>query len=171
MKKGRIWIVWAFLLMYLFCLLYITLLSRSGSSSRIFRADVFASWRMWFGGNAVKGRSILQNVALFVPLGFFLTQALSLPKRRGRFLIAVGIGFAVSLLIETVQYYTGRGWFDVEDLFNNTLGAAVGSGLFFAVERMAGKGKAGRVACDVLSVILIAAGVVGCLQMKKMIGR
>ena len=74
-------------------------------------------------------------------------------------------------MIETVQYHTGRGWFDVEDLFNNTLGAAIGSGLFCVVDRIMGKRKAGRVACEVVSVLLILAGIVGCLQMKKIVGR
>ena len=58
-----------------------------------------------------------------------------------------------------------------EDLFNNTLGATIGSGIFWAVDRIMGKRKAGRVACEVVSVLLILAGIVGCLQMKKMVGR
>lgn len=106
---------------------------------------------------------------LLVPQGFLLTQVLR--DRRYRFPAAVLLGFAVSLLIETIQYFTGRGWFDAEDLFNNTLGAAIGSGLFCAVDRIMGKGKAGRVACEVVSVLLILAGIVGCLQMKKIVGR
>ena len=91
--------------------------------------------------------------------------------RKYRFPAAVLLGFAVSLLIETIQYFTGRGWFDAEDLFNNTLGAANGSVLFIGIDRIMGKGKAGRAACEVVSVLLILAGIVGCLQMKKMVGR
>ena len=53
-------------------------------------------------------------------MGFFLMQVLS--GRKYRLSAAALLGFAVSLLIETVQYHTGRGWFDAEDLFNNTLG-------------------------------------------------
>ncbi len=171
MRKHRNidWKTWFFLLLYLCCVLYITLLSRGDSLKRIFRADVFTSWRMWFEWNAARGRSILQNIILFVPMGFFLKQVLS--GRKYKFPAAVLLGFAVSLLIESVQYHTGRGWFDAEDLFNNTLGAAIGSGLFCAVDRIMGKGKAGRVACEVVSVLLIAAGIIGCLQMKKMVGR
>lgn len=167
--ENRKWIAWLFLLLYLCCVLYITLLSRGDSLKRIFKADVFTSWRMWLGGSAARGRSILQNVALFVPLGYFLTRVL--PDKKHRFPAAVLLGFAVSLLIETVQYHTGRGWFDAEDLFNNTLGAAIGSGLFCAADRIMGKRKAGRMACEVLSVLLILAGIVGCLQMKKIVGR
>ena len=167
--ENRKWIAWLFLLLYLCCVVYITLLSRGDSLKRIFRLDVFTSWRMWLGGNAARGRSILQNIMLFVPLGFFLTQVLR--DRKYRLPVDVLLGFAVSLLIETVQYHTGRGWFDAEDLFNNTLGAAIGSGLFCVVDRIMGKGKAGRVACEVVSVLLILAGIVGCLQMKKIVGR
>ena len=166
---NRKWIARLFLLLYCCCVVYITLLSRGDSLKRIFRLDVFTSWRMWLGGNAARGRSVLQNIMLFVPMGFFFTQVLS--GRKYRFPAAVLLGFAVSLLIETVQYHTGRGWFDAEDLFNNTLGAVIGSGLFCAVDRIMGKGKAGRVTCEVVSVLLILAGIVGCLQMKKMVGR
>ena len=167
--ENRKWIAWLFLLLYLCCVVYITLLSRGESSTRIFRADVFTSWRMWLGGNAARGMSILQNIALFVPMGFFLTQVLR--DRKYRFPAAVLLGFAVSLLIETIQYFIGRGWFDAEDLFNNTLGATIGSGIFWAVDRIMGKRKAGRMACEVVSVLLILAGLIGCLQMKKIVGR
>ena len=168
-EESRKWIAWLFLLLYLCCVVYITLMSRGDSLKRIFRVDVFTSWRMWLEGNAARERSILQNIALFVPLGFFLTQVLR--DRKYRFPAAVLLGFAVSLLIETIQYFTGRGWCDAEDRFSNTLGAAIGSGLFCAVDRIMGKGKAGRAACEVVSVLLILAGIVGCLQMKKMVGR
>ena len=167
--ENRKWIAWLFLLLYLCCVVCITLLSRGDSLKRIFRVDVFTSWQMWFEGNAARGRSVLQNIALFVPMGFFLTQVV--PERKYKFPAAVLLGFAVSLLIETIQYFTGRGWFDAEDLFNNTLGAAIGSGLFCAADRIMGKRKAGRMACEVVSVLLILAGIVGCLQMKKIVGR
>ncbi|MBQ6609068.1 MAG: VanZ family protein [Oscillospiraceae bacterium] len=122
--------------------------------------------RLCLGGVIAKG--LPQPVAADSSLNF---QRLILQDRKYRLPVAVLLGFAVSLLIETVQYHTGRGWFDAEDLFNNTLGAAIGSGLFCAADRIMGKRKAGRMACEVVSVLLILAGLVGCLQMKKLVGR
>ena len=122
--------------------------------------------RLCLGGVIAKG--LPQPVAADSSLNL---QRLILQDRKYRLPVAVLLGFAVSLLIETVQYHTGRGWFDAEDLFNNTLGAAIGSGLFCAADRIMGKRKAGRVACEVVSVLLILAGLIGCLQMKKIVGR
>ncbi len=53
---NRKWIARLFLLLYLCCVVYITLLSRGDSLKRIFRLDVFTSWRMWLGGNAANGK-------------------------------------------------------------------------------------------------------------------
>lgn len=82
---------------------------------------------------------IVLNIALFVPLGFFVRVA----GKRGVF-TAVLVGFTLSLLIEVTQY-TGV-WgvfpcayriFDVDDLLTNTAGAIVGSILAFVVPRNA----------------------------------
>jgi len=60
---------------------------------------------------------------MFVPLGFFL------PKFTGRIdkcWKALGIGLFISLIIEITQFITHRGFFDVDDLFLNTLGSVIG---------------------------------------------
>lgn len=77
------------------------------------------------------------NVLLFVPLGFFLRVL----GGRG-IVVALLVGFGISLIIETTQL-TGV-WgvfpcayrvFDVDDLLTNTTGAVVGSLLSLAVPR------------------------------------
>lgn len=67
-------------------------------------------------------KSSLLNVALFVPLGFFLTV---LWKRFGKVWWTVLFGFFTSLTIELLQIFTYRAT-DVNDLITNTLGTLVG---------------------------------------------
>lgn len=84
------------------------------------------------GASGLRSPAVMQlvlNVALFVPLGFFVRALL----RRG-VVAATAIGFAVSLLIETTQltgiwglYDCAYRFFDVDDLLTNTSGAALGS--------------------------------------------
>lgn len=71
---------------------------------------------------------VVFNVVFFVPLGFFLAHR----WRRG-ILASTGIGFAVSLTIESTQgtgiwgiYACPYRLADVDDLMTNTLGAAIG---------------------------------------------
>ena len=71
--------------------------------------------------------NILGNVIGFIPYGFIL-PVIAHKCRRGTFIISSG--FALSLLVETVQLFARVGCFDVDDLILNTLGAAIGYLLF-----------------------------------------
>lgn len=73
--------------------------------------------------------NIFGNVIGFIPYGFIL-PVIAHKCRRGTFIITSG--FALSLLVETVQLFARVGCFDVDDLILNTLGAAIGY-LLFAV--------------------------------------
>ena len=66
---------------------------------------------------------MLLNFLLFLPLGVLLP--LLFPGRRWSWQRALAAGFALSLLIETVQYFGGRAA-DIDDLMMNAAGAAFG---------------------------------------------
>ncbi len=84
----------------------------------------------------LRNRAFLQvvlNVALFLPFGPFVR----LITHRG-VLVATGLGFAVSLLIEVTQltgvwgaYPCAYRLFDVDDLLTNTLGAFLGAAVTY----------------------------------------
>ena len=73
-------------------------------------------------------RDTYLNILVFVPLGFLLPQV----WRRARWWKVLLIGFGVSLLIEALQLVTRLGWFDIDDILANTLGAVAGY-IVFAV--------------------------------------
>lgn len=71
------------------------------------------------------------NIAAFMPLGFFLPAAFKgLSSKRVMFFSVIFITSA-----EVLQLISRRGVFDVDDLLLNSLGCALGLGLF----RLAGK--------------------------------
>ena len=72
-------------------------------------------------------RNIILNILLFVPLGIFLPLY---TKKIEKICIVIPIGFAITLLIEFIQYSTGYGIFELADLLNNTIGVVIGYGLY-----------------------------------------
>lgn len=48
------------------------------------------------------------------------------------------IGFFFSVLMETLQLVTHLGWFDLDDLLNNTIGCMVGVGFYRVLLRERG---------------------------------
>lgn len=72
-------------------------------------------------------RDLILNIVCFIPLGM-LVGLLSEKYRWAKALLA---GLLVSLTIEFSQLIWHRGVFDVNDLFNNALGALIGG--FIAV--------------------------------------
>lgn len=70
------------------------------------------------------------NILLFIPFGF-LPPMIS-ERFRSLWLTTV-TGFIFSAGIETMQYITGRGLTEVDDVINNTIGAFVGYMLYVGV--------------------------------------
>lgn len=71
---------------------------------------------------------IIRNILLFIPFGYVLPCIL---KRLQKVLWGVVlIGFVCSLLTETIQLLTHLGWFDLDDLLNNTIGCIIGVVLY-----------------------------------------
>ena len=74
--------------------------------------------------------SVIQNIVVFIPIGFTLSVVF---KNKHRFIIPLAISLGLSLLIETSQLLLQSGYFELDDLFNNTLGGIIGIILFLIV--------------------------------------
>ena len=97
-----------------FLILYITLLRRAPGYNENSRLHL----KLWPNAGVWAGN--LLNLILYVPLGW--TSQRWKPNRK-RIVIAA---FMLSVCCEVLQYFTGRGMADVNDILFNTLGAAVG---------------------------------------------
>ena len=96
-------------------ILYLTLLKRTVLPDYLFFG------LFWELSNHMWG-DILKNIALFVPFGFVIGG------RKG-----VLLGFLFSSGIEAAQYVTRLGYCELDDIMNNTIGAAVGAGFRYCI--------------------------------------
>lgn len=86
--------------------------------------ELFSSYRAIFvERNKTLLISVLQNILMFVPIGITLPIVL---KNKHRLILSLLICFFLSLLIETCQLLLKSGFFELDDLFNNTLGGLIG---------------------------------------------
>ena len=109
---------------YLSIMLIITFLSREGGSRNGgFDLEIFSTW----GINDRNNAFVIENILLFIPYGCLACWAF---RRMRKFFACLALGGFTSLLIETLQLLTGRGFFQIDDILTNTLGAAAGFLLF-----------------------------------------
>ena len=112
---------------YMAVLIVITFLSReSGSRSDVFDLELFSTW----GINNRNNAFVIENVLLFIPYGLFYCWNFS---GSGKVLRCTFLGAVISLGIETMQLVTGRGYFQIDDIVTNTLGAFIGALLFACI--------------------------------------
>ena len=76
---------------------------------------------------------MIENVLLFLPFGFLGGWAFEAMRN---VLCCTMLGAAVSVGIECLQLVTGRGFFQIDDILTNTLGAFLGSLVFWLLRRM-----------------------------------
>lgn len=111
---------------YMAVMLVITFWSReSGSRAGVMDLEPFSTW----GINSRNNAFVIENVLLFIPYGFLFCWNL---PRKGRVFRCVLSGAALSLGIEIMQLATGRGYFQLDDIMTNALGAFIGAVVFAA---------------------------------------
>jgi glycopeptide antibiotics resistance protein len=125
-------IAYAFFGACCFVILYITLLSRDATRSRVIDLELFSTW----GINARNNAYVIENVLLFIPFGF--AACLALPKVRNLILCAL-FGLAGSVAIEVLQLASRRGYFQVDDILTNVIGALIGWLLYWIARGLIGK--------------------------------
>lgn len=110
-RKDKQWFPTAY---SVFMILYITLLRRAPGYNENIRLHL----KLWPNAGVWAGN--LLNLILYVPFGW--TSQRWKPNRK-RIVVAA---LMLSVCCEVLQYFTGRGMADVNDVLFNTLGAAVG---------------------------------------------
>ncbi|MBQ3601752.1 MAG: VanZ family protein [Lachnospiraceae bacterium] len=121
-------LVSGFLLCYCVIVLGATVFSRKKLYHLEMQIQLFSTYReAWNTWSVYEWRNLILNILMFVPLGFLLPFTSHTFKKWRNVYFS---GFLFTLLIETVQLITGRGTFEVDDLFNNLLGAMIGYGFY-----------------------------------------
>ena len=117
----------ALLAVYLIFSFYLTVVSRASSENNLIRTEWFEGYKS-IHDFYVNSENYL-NILLFVPIGCLV----GLVVKKYRLICAFLVGLFVSETIECSQLIWHRGVFDVNDLFNNTIGALVGGLIAVAV--------------------------------------
>lgn len=121
-------LLWLAFLGYLVIVIFATMLRWDGFFHREWNLHLFRAWReAWNNFSTKNWANVLLNIAMFAPLGFLLPL---MGKKFRKWYVTIPTGFAASLAIELLQLAMGRGICDVDDLFCNALGAAMG---YFAI--------------------------------------
>lgn len=108
---------------YLGLVFFVTVFRTSGMHREV-NLHLFRAWREALNNfSQHRWLNVLLNIAMFCPLGFLLPI---MNHKFGKWYKTISAGFGFSLVIELLQLAFFRGIFDVDDLFCNTLGAAVG---------------------------------------------
>lgn len=102
---------------YVFMVVVITFFSRLEGSTDIVNLELFSTFRP----DMLSKKFIVENIVMFIPLGIFL-------RWYGLKRVWLGVAFimASSTLIELMQYLTGRGHAEVDDILTNTIGGIMG---------------------------------------------
>ena len=72
---------------------------------------------------------VVENVLLFIPFGVMVPMRFRWLRR---FSDCVFMGMVCSIFIETIQYFTGRGFTQLDDVVMNTLGTICGYLIYYA---------------------------------------
>lgn len=112
-------VLFAVLGFYMSYVVYLTLSGREAGSREGINLKLFSTL-FKSGGLTVFG---VENVLLFVPFGVLIP--LIWQKFRKAYKTAI-LGFIISLIIESAQLITHRGYFELDDIILNTLGTFIG---------------------------------------------
>lgn len=111
---------------YMFLVLASTVLSRSTRETYTYQLELFWSYRAWMAGSTIALWEIISNILMMMPYGFLLPLARG--KKCAKMTILSGLG--CSICIEILQLVLKRGLFEFDDMFHNTLGAALGYAVY-----------------------------------------
>jgi glycopeptide antibiotics resistance protein len=114
---------------YIAAYIYLTLLSRSEIDvpyvTGVELRPLAAIRRALRSGSVIPIRGIILNVLLFIPMGYLLPLIFK-KLRKHSAIDVVLICLLISLATETLQLVFRVGWFDADDIINNTIGALIG---------------------------------------------
>ena len=140
MGKNRERVVaWVLLVLYIGFIIYTTLLCREPGDYRQYNFQLFWSYQRFFDDIEPQGRQILLNILFFVPFGMLAPLCVDGSWKR-KLAITVISACLLSGTVEFLQLLYRLGFAEFDDVFDNTIGAAIGA----FVVLMLGRVKRGK---------------------------
>ena len=113
--------------------LFLTVLGRRFNREGInnYNLKLFFCYRqIIYDHNRIMLDTTIQNIVMFIPIGFTLSAVF---KNNHKIILPLIVSFALSLFIEVYQLLMKSGLFELDDLFNNTLGSFIGILLYIMI--------------------------------------
>ena len=118
-------------IIYMIMVFGVTFLSRGPNFRGSISIHFLSSYReAWNSFSLRSWQFIILNIFMFVPFGFLLPL---LNKRFHKYYNTLIAATLLTMFIELFQLVTGIGIFEVDDIFNNVLGALIGYGIIMAL--------------------------------------
>lgn len=137
MSKKRV-IAGILLILYIVFIIYTTLLCREPSDYRQYNFQLFWSYQRFFDDIQPQGQQILLNILFFIPLGVLIPLSVNGSRKR-KLSITVISASLLSGTVEFLQLILKLGFAEFDDVFDNTLGAAIGTVLVLILMKLKGK--------------------------------
>ena len=136
MRKNRErTVAWVLLVLYIGFIIYTTLLCREPGDYRQYNFQLFWSYQRFFDDVRPQGQQILLNILFFVPFGVLAPFCVDGNWKR-KLVFAVASACLLSGTVEFLQLLCKLGFAEFDDVFDNTLGAAIGAVLVLMLGRV-----------------------------------
>lgn len=117
------------LIVYIAVVLISTVLTRDplpfSDSAELLNLDLFGTWINRFSVDFYGRAELLLIFCMLIPVGILYPWS---TKRN--MASTVLVGFGMILVVETAQWITKRGYFELTDIVDNTVGLMIGYGLY-----------------------------------------
>lgn len=154
-KKKYKGLIFVLLVIYSFCILYLTVLSRDHTVKHIYEPRLFWSYVAWFKGNKGLGIQIIKNIIVYIPIGYLAYIVFN-----NKCLL---YSISISLTSELSQLILRIGLFEYDDLFDNALGAIIGVLAFMFINKISNNNKRVHI---INGFIFVLVGIITCLLYK-----
>ena len=126
-RKNRKRIIAGILLvLYIGFIIYTTLLCRESKDYREYNFQLFWSYQRFFDDVRPQGQQILLNILFFIPFGVLVPLCVDGNWKR-KLIFTVASACLLSGTVEFLQLLYKLGFAEFDDVFDNTMGAAIGA--------------------------------------------
>ncbi len=159
------------LVMWFGLVMMLTTFSRGANFEGWVNVRLFSGYRSaWNQWSLSEFQLIIFNMMMFMPLGFLLPL---LSIRLRRFTPVLVVSLIVTIGIELIQMLSGRGIFELDDIFHNTIGSIAGYLIMKAILSSMAKRKldfksTGLALCIPMAFVLLFTSALAVYQSKEL---
>ncbi|MBC8590045.1 VanZ family protein [Wansuia hejianensis] len=147
---------------YIIMVIGVTFLNRRSHFKGSINLNFLSSYRQaWNTFSLISWQFLILNIFMLIPLGIMLPL---IHKKFYDIRWTFGVALSFTLFIECLQLITGFGIFELDDIFNNTLGALIGYGITMSILTIL-KHKEGKIlkVMGYLSPLILTITIFGCI--------